>query len=327
MRTSRLYENGHCRYYTRPPALPIVFAKVIVDYNHIMKISIVIPTLDRPRELRKCLLSISAQSRVPDEIVIVDAGKELRQVIEGDELGEVDFVHICAKPGTSAQKNLGASRAHGDVLIFLDDDVVLDRKYVDAIEHEFIDNPEIGAVTGLITNYRDDRMLGPNSIFRRILWGSRFGDGKFTSYGLVRYLAPPFGRREVEFMAGGNTAVRRSIWDEIRFDENLLGYALCEDEDFSYRVSRKCRTVFTPRARLKHFQRELTSEEQKHLGRFLVVNRNYIFRKNFPQTLRSKTGFHFMVYGLLLHRVLNRSWSGAQGVLQGYLSIARNQGS
>jgi GT2 family glycosyltransferase len=155
------------------------------------------------------------------------------------------------------------------------------------------------------------------------VWRSKFGDGGFTSYGVVRYITGTSKRREVEFMPGGNAAVKSQIWREVRFDENLKGYALCEDEDFSYRVSRNYKIIFTPEARLKHFQRPLEPLESKNLNRELIKNRYYLFKKNFPQTLRSRLGFTVMVIGILLHRLLNRNWAGARGVIEGCLAMFR----
>jgi hypothetical protein len=57
--------------------------------------------------------------------------------------------------------------------------------------------------------------------------------------------------------------------------------------------------------------------DQRGLDRLQVVNRTYLFRKNFPQTLRSRAGLAALLVILCVHRVLNREWSGLHGLVEG----------
>ena len=55
-----------------------------------------------------------------------------------------------------------------------------------------------------------------------------------------------------------------------------------------------------------------------------MVNRSYLFRKNFPQTLRARAGFAALLVILCVHRVLNREWSGLYGLLEGMSQVRRS---
>lgn len=62
-----------------------------------MTISLIISTYNRPDALRLCLLSVFAQSRMPDEIIIGDDGsrKETRQLIESmRQLSKIPILHV-----------------------------------------------------------------------------------------------------------------------------------------------------------------------------------------------------------------------------------------
>ena len=97
--------------------------------------------------------------------------------------------------------------------------------------------------------------------------------------------------RDVEHMFGCFMSARREAAAAVRFDENLPGYALAEDEDFSYRLSRLGRIRYLPDVVVNHRKLGLSSQETREFGRLVVTNRAYIFRKNFPQTRLARMQF------------------------------------
>ena len=121
-------------------------------------------------------------------------------------------------------------------------------------------------------------------------------------------------------------SARRELASEVRFDEMLGAYALAEDEDFSYRLSKLGRVRYAPEIVLEHRKLGFGSQDPRRFGRLVVVNRAYLFRKNFKQTLRARAGFVVLVGGLLLHRLVNRDWRGAQGILEGARDVFLRRG-
>jgi hypothetical protein len=61
------------------------------------------------------------------------------------------------------------------------------------------------------------------------------------------------------------------------------------------------------------------------LNRLQVVNRAYLFRKNFAQTIRARAGFSALLAMLCAHRVLNREWSSLGGLIEGIRQIRRSR--
>jgi glycosyltransferase involved in cell wall biosynthesis len=89
--------------------------------------SIVIPTYDRKPILEKCLTALETQDYSGDyEVVVVDDGSTDGTV---DWLREVNFPHvrlICQDhKGPSAARNLGVEQSNGDIIIFIDSDLVV----------------------------------------------------------------------------------------------------------------------------------------------------------------------------------------------------------
>ena len=64
--------------------------------------------------------------------------------------------------------------------------------------------------------------------------------------------------------------------------------------------------------------------DRRKLDRLRVINRTYLFRKNFPQTLRARAGFAALLVILCAHRKLNREWSGLRGLLEGIGQMRRS---
>lgn len=83
-----------------------------------MKISVVIPTHNRPDNLRRAINSVLHQSRPADEIIVVDDGSDIPAVVpEG-----VTLLRHDESKGGSAARNTGIRAAASDYIAFLDDD-------------------------------------------------------------------------------------------------------------------------------------------------------------------------------------------------------------
>jgi glycosyltransferase involved in cell wall biosynthesis len=115
-----------------------------------MKTSIVVPTYNRPYALTLCLLSLTRQSTLPDEVLIADdgSGDETRQVIEQfRDSNTCPFVvkHIWQEDNGFRKPrilNETVRNATGDYLLFLDGDCLAHRHYV----YNHLRNAELNAI-------------------------------------------------------------------------------------------------------------------------------------------------------------------------------------
>ena len=123
-------------------------------------IAVVIPTRDRPASLRRLLDALARQDRLPDQVIVVDAG---RPPADPDTIRAPDrpfpITHIGAAPGVCAQRNVGIRLARHPYVLLCDDDIEPPREYlarlVVHLEHE-----NLVAVTGLLSE------PGPDGAFR-----------------------------------------------------------------------------------------------------------------------------------------------------------------
>jgi GT2 family glycosyltransferase len=231
--------------------------------------------------------------------------------------------YVRSQPSLTRQRNIGIDDVSGDVVVFLDDDVSIQPDLFALLEQAYEDETIVG-VTGRIVEPESKRRLGPASALRRLLPGGG-REGTFTRYGYPRYLRDLNTPRDVEFMQGCFMSARREAAASVRFDEHLGGYALAEDEDFSYRLSRLGRIRYLPQLIVRHRKLGFGSADERRFGCLVVVNRAYLFRKNFRRTPLARAQFAMLVAMLVGHRVVNREWRGAQGLLEGAYQVLRGR--
>jgi GT2 family glycosyltransferase len=293
-----------------------------------VRFSVVIPTKGRLAPLRKTLESLREADPLPDEVLVIDAdeGSSARALVVELQDGRLPAHYVHTEPSLTMQRNVGIERASGDVVVFLDDDVSLPKDLFAKLSRAYAAEDVVGA-TGWVIEPHAQRLGGPRSILRRlVLPGSRRQPGRFTRYGYPHYVVVADGPCDVEFMPGCFMSARRSAAAEVRFDEHLGAYALAEDEDFSYRLSRLGRVVYLPDVVVVHEKLGFRSFDSRDLGRLVVKNRAYLFRKNFPQTRKARFQFGLLLATLVGHRLINREWRGALGVLEGTLNLLRGRG-
>jgi len=286
------------------------------------RVSVVICTKDRPQELAECLGSLRRQTRLPEEVIVVDAGTRSAAALAAAALGEAVPLRVVASaPGLPRQRNLGAACATGDLVVFLDDDVLLEPGYLEAIVRVFARVPgPVGGVQGTVTNRRGQTAWA--RLFRAAfaLNRSATAGGRMTGSGNVQWVVAPQALTRVETLTGNNMAFPRQVLREFRFDERLQGYALKEDMDFSYRVSRRYPLYQTPDARLLHRRAPSGREHRALTSRMRVVHGSYLFRKNLPQTVGNRVRFWWSLVGRVLYAAFQAARDGHAGVLVGTLA-------
>jgi GT2 family glycosyltransferase len=220
-----------------------------------MLISAVIPTRNRADDLERAVVSVCRQSRLPDELLIIDQSaddaprRRVEAVLATAPRFGVDYVHDPAIAGLVAAKKAAVARAKGDIVCFLEDDVVLEADYLRNIEAGFVQEPSMIGSCGIVTNLP---RLPPfyfalfHFFHRGIFRDRRVGvHGATTGHGhaLIRS----------DYISGGLSAYRREVFEAVPFDvEN--GFFMLEDVDFSTRVARAfgARLYINPNARLEH---------------------------------------------------------------------------
>ncbi len=120
-----------------------------------MKISILIPCYNEELTIEKCVLSCLNQTRVPDEIVVINDSStdNTAKVLEKFSAP----VKVYKTPKNTGNKSYaqeyGIQFITGDVFIATDGDTTLDEKFVEFIEED-MKNTEISAIAGYVKSYK-----------------------------------------------------------------------------------------------------------------------------------------------------------------------------
>jgi len=91
------------------------------------KLSVIIPALNEERHAGALLSDVASQTRMPDEVLVVDAGSEDGTVAVARRF---TFVRVLeGAPPVASGRNLGGWCASGNVLVFLDADIRLPERF------------------------------------------------------------------------------------------------------------------------------------------------------------------------------------------------------
>ena len=115
--------------------------------------SVVVPSFERPADLKICLESLSYQNQVDApsyEIVVSDDSNTESSRI----LIEREFPHVHwgegKKIGPAGNRNAGVNRAKGEWIVFLDDDCIAQKGYLEAYFSAITENPNLLVFEGRI---------------------------------------------------------------------------------------------------------------------------------------------------------------------------------
>lgn len=250
--------------------------------------SIILPTYNRPESLKDCISSIVEQTVMPNELIIIDDGN-LSDIPLKNELSEAGVNCRYFKkdvPGLTESRNTGIKLSTGEVVFFLDDDVVLFRNYLEEILGVYYQDKEenIAGVGGLIANIPPlkwyEYILNLYYIVflnKGIKEGRVLRSGFCTELGITEFRLKQVSR--VDFLSGGVSSYRRKVLEEFSFTDKYREVALGEDKDFSLRVSKKYRLVANPHAKVFHYNSPEMRPDKRERGKKFVIGKYLIFKK------------------------------------------------
>lgn len=240
-----------------------------------MKASIIIPTLNRKKELAECLESIfgcSQQSSLLEVIVIDNNSTDgtwefLREYAA--KVPKLRCIQINERNAIRA-RNLGFSLASGDIVIHIDDDIVVDREWLRCLTTAYIDE-SVGGVGGrLLNSGQISKVKSMNIVGRIAPWGQFF-----TNFDAQL-------PREVEFLHGSNASFRRDLVVKVKGLDPSYKTNWRDDTDLCVRIRNLgYKLLFQPAALVWHKCEGSSmrfSSGNKVYGHFW--NREYFYYKN-----------------------------------------------
>jgi len=224
--------------------------------------SVVISTHERPGPVGACIESILRADYPAFEVLVVDNAPRTAATREmvAERFGDDPRVRYLLEPtpGASAGRNCGLRAASGEVVAFLDDDVLVDRLWLRSLVLGFQAAPGVACVTGMILPAELDTQSQ--------VWIEEFGgfDKGYEQkiFDLQEYAPPdPLYPYSVgKFGSGASAAFDPAVLRAIGGFDTALGPATpaCGGEDidvFLQIILAGYRLVYEPRSLVRHHHR------------------------------------------------------------------------
>ena len=181
------------------------------------RVSIVVPAYNNAIELSRCLEALSRLHVPPAEIFVVDDGSDKRLAVDESR---ARLLRVERNGGPAGARNRGAREASGEILLFVDSDVVLAPDATARVVDKFRQDPDLGAVFG---SY-DANPTAPGVV-------SQFRN-------LLHHFTHQRAQAEAATFWAGCGAVRRDAFEVVGgFDESAR-WNFIEDIELGYRLRR-----------------------------------------------------------------------------------------
>ena len=268
-------------------------------YNKYMKtakypmVSIIIPNYNGEPFIENCLDSLREQSFQDFEIVVIDDCSPDNSVdIIKKKYPDVRLFINNKNSGFDASVNLGIKNSRGDYLLLLNNDVVVDSGFVEALTRSLLTKEKAFSVSSkMIRYYERDTLDDAGDMFHVLGWGFKRGDGYPTN----THNLPC----RVFSTCAGAGIYKKSILNEIGlFDESFFAYM--EDVDLGYRAMiYGYENWYEPKAICYHIGSATTAEGSKYSDfkvRISARNNVYTVYKNMPP-LQLAFNMPFLIFG------------------------------
>jgi glycosyltransferase involved in cell wall biosynthesis len=296
-----------------------------------MNFSVVIPTLNREKELVECINSVLNQTRLPSEIIIIDDGDLKLSLIE--EFKEkilskgICFLyykkdHTKERRGLSESKNIGLDLAKNEIVFFLDDDLGLRGNFFEEIIKiwaNYKDDEKLIGVGGWIENLRKKSFL--ERIYDKIFGLSSEIPWDVNDVGFQVWDTNLKKPVKCYYIHGGVSSYKKEKVKELGgFETFLGGRTALEDVEFSLKAKKNgFYFIINPNAKVVHKYSQTIKEKDYLIGFKESQNRKIIFKRYCKQDFFHKIWFFWANLGWILRQFLVGNFSKGLGMLVGFI--------
>lgn len=277
------------------------------------KISVVVPTYNRKKDLLECLDSVQKLNYPNYETIVVDNGStdKTAEAVRR-QFPNVKLLVSDTNLGVTGGRNLGARNSDGEYIFFLDHDTIVDRDALSELVNVMQSDHRIGLAGAIIYYYDNPNYVWAAGGFISLITGKNWFNRRLVGNGVIEVQVLP-----TAFL------VKREVIDKIGLFDDIY-FATYEDTDFCFRaIKAGYRIVCVSTAKVWHkvpFS-DNRKDTEKILQRGYYVARNKIvFMRKHAKPLHFITflfiypiyAIYYTVISLRFRRVdcLLSFWSG-----------------
>jgi GT2 family glycosyltransferase len=260
-------------------------------------VSIIVPTYRREKLLCETIGYLLAQDYSNRELLIVDQSSnhepETAQYLDSIA-GQIRYFHL-AQPNLPAARNFGIRQSQGELIVFLDDDMVIGTDLISRLVETF-SAPEVWGATGFV--------LSPGES----------DPGKYGQY--MRFVSDitEFKEGRIGDFIGCLMSFRRQLFDKIGYFDEWIGTQLMaagEDFEFCQRaVLRGYGLFLNPRITTLH----------------LLAREGGCSRRSLAPIEVERAQLRLSIYAILKNRRYSGWWGWADALARCYRRFILNRG-
>ncbi len=223
--------------------------------NNKPRISVIIPAYNSRKFIKLCLDALSESTYKSFEIIVIDDASTDNTVKIASEMGST-VLKLNSQSGPAVARNYGAEHAKGEILLFIDSDVLVKRDTLERIATTFSENPDIAALFG---SYDDTP-----------------SESDFLSQyrNLLHHYVHQKSNADARTFWAGCGAVRKDVFLELNgFDHKRFAEPSIEDIELGYRMRENGYKI--------KLDKDLQVTHLKHWGLYSMIKTD-IFNRAVP---------------------------------------------
>lgn len=233
-------------------------------------ISIIIPTYNRKQLLKKCLNSVFNSSYKKYEVIVVD-DCSTDDTSETVKKFKCKYIKLKLNQGVGNARNIGAQHAQGEILFFIDSDVVIKKNTLKNLVKDFHEHPNLELMCG----YKLPKNLSKN-------YSSDFVMLRKT-YRVSEWLERPKKTVTNSFIETAAFAIKKHTFTKLEGFSTRFKRSGVEDHEFGHRISQKYPIYFFKNLGVYHHFEPISSYLKKIFIRTYHWGNLFFKRKKFEK--------------------------------------------
>lgn len=266
-------------------------------------ISAIIATSDRSVVFNNTLISLLAQSVIPQQIIVVDASQnDETYIVCKQYYPTVEWIRA-SKKGAAAQRSQGLQFVETDFILFFDDDVLFHNGCIEILWKGINSASDIGGISAMIINQQYHTPRRITRFMYLLMHGENLKSYAGMCIGPAWNLLPEDkdylpAMQPVEWLNTTCTIYKKIALPEIAFPEHFRGYSLLEDLCLSLEVAKRWKLLNARNAKIFHDSQPGAHKENSfEVSKMELVNRYYVMTKLLGRT-GFKNNFKFFIFQL-----------------------------
>ena len=295
--------------------------------------SIIIPTYNRQSDLPRCLQAVVDNTIQPDEVIIVEQGDATATEQVAAQFNLHTRVEYFTEKSAARARNKGVEVSSGDILLFVDDDVVLDADYIKIAKEYFARNNNVKVVVGkdlVLTGIKRGFFAKLRTLVSWFFWRVSYSQTNRVLWSGHNSFGN-FGDKEMqtEWAMASALCVHGTVFQEYRFNPNFIRWSFGEDVMFTYQIHQKYpgSVRYVPSLRFWHNQSTGNRLANTSLIKMKIIYR-YIFWKQCVHQGKPWRTFAYVwsqVGFVILQLIETPSWTAVKTLGQGYWYLLKER--